>query len=657
MIVKLGKVALSAAFTCALGLSATAATAASITRQIPSSGTVTIPATAMGVDGLSSPETSPVFSKVPNLADGPLAAGGAGTQSTAKVMARVASYKINRSIAQVAGKGEYAEAMEKEDRAQHGDHRVEVSFDGENSRNQRLANHGNQFSIEPPDQGLCVGNGYVLESVNDVMKIFDRSGKALTGDIALNSFYGYAPAIDRKAKPRVFGPSITDPVCYYDPQVKRWFHAVLTLDTNKATGATTGPNHLDLAVSSSADPLGSWTVYKIPVQNDGTQGSPVHPNCPCLGDYPHIGADAHGIYLTTNEFPFAGGFNSAQIYAISKSALINGSTAVKMVQLDTADYLLEGNPGFTVWPAVSPAGDFERDNHGTEYMLSSVAVFSNSGNDNRLRIWALGNTKSLDSATPSLTMLHDVVTVDKYGVPPAITQKNGDAPLRDCLNDTTLATPYGVGCWNYFVATKPTTPETLVAIDPNDSRMQQVFFTGDKLYGALDTVVNVGGKDQTGIAYYVLRPSVSANRVTANVVRQGQLAMANNSVTRPSIAALPNGKGVIGFSVIGDDHYPSAGYVRFNNSNGHKGAKIKIIAEGKGPDDEFGGYAAFGSPRSRWGDYAASAVDGDDIWIANEYIAQSCTLAQYTDPAALFSCNGTRVALTNWGTRISRIEP
>src|SRR5262245_42718234 len=37
---------------------------------------------------------------------------------------------------------------------------VVASFDGLNHRNQRLANGGNQFSLEPPDQGLCVGNGF-----------------------------------------------------------------------------------------------------------------------------------------------------------------------------------------------------------------------------------------------------------------------------------------------------------------------------------------------------------------------------------------------------------------------------------------------------------------------------------------------------------------
>ena len=44
-------------------------------------------------------------------------------------------------------------------------------FEGLNFNNQRFANGGNQFSVEPPDQGLCVGNGFVLETVNDVLRV------------------------------------------------------------------------------------------------------------------------------------------------------------------------------------------------------------------------------------------------------------------------------------------------------------------------------------------------------------------------------------------------------------------------------------------------------------------------------------------------------
>jgi hypothetical protein len=76
---------------------------------------------------------------------------------------------------------------------------------------QRTANNGNQFSVEPPDQGLAVGNGDVLEVVNDVLPVYDSSGNPLSGVVDLNTFYGYEPAVVRGTNP-VFGPSITDPL-------------------------------------------------------------------------------------------------------------------------------------------------------------------------------------------------------------------------------------------------------------------------------------------------------------------------------------------------------------------------------------------------------------------------------------------------------------
>src|SRR4051812_18187743 len=41
-----------------------------------------------------------------------------------------------------------------------------LGFNGLTQREQRLADGGNQFTIEPPDQALAVGNGFVVESVN-----------------------------------------------------------------------------------------------------------------------------------------------------------------------------------------------------------------------------------------------------------------------------------------------------------------------------------------------------------------------------------------------------------------------------------------------------------------------------------------------------------
>ena len=69
-----------------------------------------------------------------------------------------------------------------------------TSFDGLTNYDRRFARGGNQVSAgEPPDQGLCVGNGYVLESVNTVLRVYDTKGKALTKAIAQSEFYGYPP--------------------------------------------------------------------------------------------------------------------------------------------------------------------------------------------------------------------------------------------------------------------------------------------------------------------------------------------------------------------------------------------------------------------------------------------------------------------------------
>ena len=49
-------------------------------------------------------------------------------------------------------------------------------FTGLTHLDQRFANGGNQFSHEPPDQGLAVGNDFVMEAVNCAINIYDVNG-------------------------------------------------------------------------------------------------------------------------------------------------------------------------------------------------------------------------------------------------------------------------------------------------------------------------------------------------------------------------------------------------------------------------------------------------------------------------------------------------
>ena len=71
-------------------------------------------------------------------------------------------------------------------------------FTGLTHRDQRLANSGNQFSHEPPDEGLAVGNGFVLQAVNSALNIYDTNGVVQIGrPLALTELFGLPPEINR----------------------------------------------------------------------------------------------------------------------------------------------------------------------------------------------------------------------------------------------------------------------------------------------------------------------------------------------------------------------------------------------------------------------------------------------------------------------------
>jgi len=92
---------------------------------------------------------------------------------------------------------------------------VNRTINGLDVFDQRTANGGNQFTVEPPDQALCVGNGlHVVEAVNDVLRVFGTDGTTQTGVEDLNTLLGY-PAQFNRTTGKV-GPFVTDPVCLFD---------------------------------------------------------------------------------------------------------------------------------------------------------------------------------------------------------------------------------------------------------------------------------------------------------------------------------------------------------------------------------------------------------------------------------------------------------
>ena len=204
---------------------------------------------------------------------------------------------------------------------------------------------------------------------------------------------------------------------------------MLFYDSDPNTGQLNGNNRIDIAVSDTGDPSGSWRVYSFDVTRDG-------PSDFNLGDYPQIGADAQGLYITTNSYPFfEDGFGGAQLYALSKRGVATGTdTRVTRVPLGKS----RGATAFGLRPTTAPAAHYATEHNGTEYLLSSQATpeaGNKQGFSQAITLWGLTNIDTLaPNRTRALTLKSDAATVDRYGVPPLSAQKAGNYPLGQCLS-------------------------------------------------------------------------------------------------------------------------------------------------------------------------------------------------------------------------------
>ena len=498
------------------------------------------------------------------------------------------------------------------------------SFVGVTGLLQRQADNGNQFSLEPPDQGLCAGGGFIVETVNLAFAVYTDAGQQLTPIVSLNEFYGLGPAIDRSKNPPTFGVFTSDPRCYYDPQTKRWFHTLLAFGQNPFTGDFRAPSEELIAVSQSSDPTGGYSLFSF----DTT--APKDPHCPCFGDQPRLGADANGIYISADEYSInanADG-NGGRLWAISKRGLVKatdeGASAgvpqtVQVVKVALGGKIM-GFPPNAVQPATTPPGAAYASNR--EYFLSTpdfngFAAAGGSG-ANSVVLWALSNTSSLDSATPALHLSRAILPSQPYTAPIKVPQKSGPAPLAASVK------------------------EPLNTLQANDDRMQQVIYVGGKVYSSLNTGLGPNGKaNRVGAAWFQVSPTFNNGAVGGSVTRQGYVAASGANFIYPAIGLTASGSGAMVGTYSGSSSFPSAAFISFG-PNGPTGP-ILVNGPGARPEDGVTCYEAFlgdlAKAGCRWGDYsAATASDASHVVMATEFIP-----------------NTPRSSLMNWGTLVSRL--
>jgi hypothetical protein len=497
-------------------------------------------------------------------------------------------------------------------------------MNGVTHADQRLSNGGNQWSTEPATPGIAVGNNFIVEGVDDAVQVYNISGTPqLANVVSSNQFFLQMDAIDRSDSPFLTcpGPFLTDMRVFFDPDIQRF----IVLQWGQPQGLYSCGNLASstewIGVSQTADPTGVWNIYQMDT-TDLANG-----DCPCVPDYPQLGADKYALFISSNEFDaytettFAG----ANILVIAKSDLGSGVATPGM-----ARFVVPYASGFefAITPATTPPGaSYYLASGGLEYFLSSVSGFS-SGTS--LSLWAMSNTSSIDTlATEGVNLLltQTFINTQSYTYPNVANQPVGPYPYGQSLFD----------------------PESYISGGP-DSRILSLTYAGGRLYSTLQSQVLDGlGNSVIGGAYFILSPTFRNNVVSATgqsatnlVLRQGYLAVNSNHLLRPFASVTAQGKGALVFTLVGPSYYPSAAWLPINTTT--TGSVIQLAGVGAAPEDGFTGYNgsySFSAGTARWGDNSAAVVCADgSIWAVTDYISSL-----------------PRTTSANWATYIMHINP
>ncbi len=376
--------------------------------------------------------------------------------------------------------------------------------------------------FEPPDQGLCAGNGFVIEPVNSAYTIYRTDGRPIAGPFNVNDLFHRG------------GEQFTsDPRCYYDAATNTWFATILFIaDDNQSST-------IDISVNPSGDPTTAWTTYSI----DTSDAANTANGCPCFGDQPRFGIDNFNLYLSTDEFSILGPqFNGAQLYAVSKRDLVGLRNRIHFVHF--TDPQINGGSTFAIEPATT-VGSAD-----AEYFLGALDENLDGSTVNQIGVWAMTNRDRLSQGkAPTLTS--EVISSEAYSVPPKAEQKGNPAQ----------------------------------PLDSGDDRMQQAQFVNGTIWAELDTALSIPGDAtaRAGAAWFNVRPTLAGDRLgSATMTRQGYVALKGNYVLYPAIQADQNGNAAMVVSVSSANRYPSAAFTTMRSGASNFGP-IRVAAAGTGP--------------------------------------------------------------------------
>jgi hypothetical protein len=544
------------------------------------------------------------------------------------------------------------------------------------------------FDIEPADQGLCAGNGYVIESNN--------LGEILVFDADLQRISSVIPLDTIMALTGRGWSSGGDISCVYDyDNGGHWFFTEFVSSTNEDIGGTfagcfaavANTCYEGIAVSEGSSPFGPYNAYFV-----NANYNPSEPGYPyLLNDFAKIGTTRDAFLLFYDEFALrgggldGGGFNGAQELAFNKTAMELGlpvtlrsgrpnplfNVAIEnMGLLPTPDGNCASN-GTTCWYAVIPAQppdptQYDNSHGGSGFMLETLDFYGLG--DTRIAVFDWTGLSNLNSPFCSTCggihfggqLFSGVLSYYGEGTPGE--QQSGPIPLGD-------------ECGAAGLSTDTSCPEGGIAT--NGDFMTQVSQAQGNIWGATTTEITQKYRSSSerhqGAVYWVVGTDSFDSSGVFSLTNQGYVSPMHEDLEFPAMAAEGysfqdggNGKAIMTFTLSGNGgrtggYFPSTAYgLLTTTSDGLSRSEVNVADLGQSPQDGFTEYIGYppSASRPRWGDYSNAIFlpySGRIYFSTNYSQYPNCEGDLFT--LTVGTCGGTRDGFANWGTSVNYIVP
>ena len=423
----------------------------------------------------------------------------------------------------------------------------------------------------PPDTMGAVGPDDIVELINGRYAVYDKETGAVVDSSSLNDFWSDAGVAFR-------GSFAFDPRVLYDPFSERWFAVSVDNSSND--------NQVLVAVSDSADPTDGWTGFGVDSDSADLRWA----------DYPTLGLDADGLYVSANMFPIPGR---------GASGLTN------TILIVPKDELLDPAPE-AVAAIARVAGSPDPINGSIKgHLLDSPAAASAA---NTIGFTLLENNPISDVGFA----VQPIVNLDNTGLPePLMARLDGDTFKRSSISGDvdspsldTFDRFINVDFFGARFSAEQPGPKQNLEIANGSIFQTNLVQQGAAIWGAHS--VDDGGR--AAVRWFQI------DAQTDEVLQEGLIADSDLEFYYPSIAVNERGDVVIGFSGSSENQFVSTYAVVGTTELGVTTFGEPMLLKEGVSDYEV----TSGAGRNRWGDYSATVVDPEDpftFWTFQEFVS------------------------------------